>query len=138
MPPMRHGDRYAMPASVQLPRPVKKARLRPLWSANRPANRRLHSATTEKVPITNPTVRSEPPKSCRTWGARAGRTVPKPRKPRNVAAIRHQKRPPSDVDDPISHHCTDTLTSTDSVEDARGARTRACRVHTHVNAFDYP
>src|ERR1022692_1168112 len=106
MPPMPHGTRYATPASVQLPSPVRKARLRPLWSARRPAKRRLGKATTENVPITKPTVRSEPPRSWRTCGASPGRTVPKPRKPRNVAAIRHQKRPGNDVDGRISHHYT--------------------------------
>src|SRR5712691_9307660 len=105
MPPMPQGKRYAAPASVQLQSPVRNARLRPLRSARRPAKRRLHKATTEKVPITNPTARSDPPRSWRTWGARAGKTVPKPKKPRKVAAIRHQKRPPSGAGDPIAHHC---------------------------------
>src|SRR5713101_2152914 len=58
---MPHGKRYAAPASAQLQSPVRKARLRPLRSARRPANRRLHNATTENVPMTNPTARSAPP-----------------------------------------------------------------------------
>src|ERR1700693_4739209 len=93
MPPMPHGNRYAMPANVQLESPVRKARLRPLRSASRPTKMRLHKAIKEKVPMTKPTVRSEPPRSCRTWGARPGRTLPKPKKPKKVAAINHQNRP---------------------------------------------
>src|SRR5580658_6077875 len=104
---MPHGNRYAKPAKVQLPSPVRKARFRPLWSARRPANRRLDKATTEKVPITKPTVRSEPPRSWRTWGASPGRTVPNPRKPRKVAVIRHQKRAGNDVGGRIYYDCMD-------------------------------
>src|ERR1043166_6067802 len=93
-PPTPSGSRYAMPAQPQLARPERKQTLRPRRSASGPEKRRLPSATKEKMPITRPTVWSEPPRSCRTCGASAGSTVPIPRNPRKVAAMRHQKRAP--------------------------------------------
>src|SRR5579872_2414242 len=102
-PPKPHGSRYESPAKVQLESPVRKARLRPFRSASSPTNGRQLRATTEKVPMMKPTARSDPPSSFRTCGANAGSTVPNPRKPRKVAAIRHQKRPLSRSEDPIAH-----------------------------------
>src|SRR5579862_702925 len=103
---MPHGSRYANPARMQLQSPARNAVLRPLRSASFPTNGRLHNATAEKVPMTNPTLRSDAPRSRRTCGARPGKTAPNPRNPIKVAPMRHQKRPPSDVLDPIVYRCT--------------------------------
>src|SRR6185312_4244787 len=80
------------PAKVQLARPARNAILRPLLSATGPETRRPASATTEKMPMTKPIIRSEPPRSFWTCGASSGSTVPIPTNPRNVAPINAQKR----------------------------------------------
>src|SRR6185436_19690957 len=90
---MPSGNKYDAPASAQLNRPTRNETFRPRRSASGPERRRPASATNEKIPMTNPTVWSEPPKSWRTCGPSAGSTAPMPRKPKNVAAIRAQKRP---------------------------------------------